>query len=108
MQIPETNVDSLAALVESETTVTIIDVREPHEYEAGHAVGAILIPLGDILLRKDELPEGPLHIICRSGARSLHACEALTPYGFDVTNVAGGTDAWIQNGHPAATGSTPE
>lgn len=108
VQIPEISVDTLAQLAESDTHVNIVDVREPHEYEAAHASRAILIPLGDVVARKDELPDGPLHIICGSGVRSMHACEALAPLGFDVTNVAGGTGAWVEAGHPTTAGSSPE
>ncbi len=108
MQIPEISVESLNELRESDAHVTLIDVREPHEYEAAHAVGAILVPLGDIIARKDELPEGPLHIICKSGGRSHTACEALASLDYEVTNIAGGTDAWVANGYAVATGSTPE
>ena len=106
--IPETSVDELAALVASGAPVSIIDVREPHEYEAGHAPGAILIPLGDIVERTSELPTGPLHVICGSGVRSLHACEALAPLGFDVTNIAGGTGGWIAAGHEVESGTSAE
>ncbi len=106
--IPELSVDELASLVASDTSVSIIDVREPHEYEAGHAPGAILIPLGEVVERTNELPAGPLHIICGSGVRSLHACEALAPLGFDVTNIAGGTGGWIAAGHPVESETSAE
>lgn len=108
VSIPELSVDELAALMASDASVSIIDVREPHEYEAGHAPGAILIPLGDIVERTDELPAGPLHIICGSGVRSLHACEALAPLGYDVTNIAGGTGGWIAAGHAVDMGTSAE
>lgn len=106
--IPEISVDELAALVASNASVSIIDVREPHEYEAGHAPGAQLIPLGDVVERAGELPAGPLHVICGSGVRSLHACEALEPLGYDVTNIAGGTGGWIAAGHAVDTGLSAE
>lgn len=108
VHISEIAVDALAALGESDSPVTLIDVREPHEYEEIHATGAVLIPLGEVLERKNELPDGPIHIICRSGARSMTACEALAPLGYDVTNIAGGTLAWVSAGYPSTTGNTPE
>jgi len=98
-------VDAVAEMVAADTGVTIVDVREPHEFAEAHAAGAIPIPLGQIISRRDELPDGPLHMICRSGGRSMEACEALAPLGYDVTNVAGGTLAWIEAGHPVSGGS---
>ena len=108
VSIPEISVDELAALLGSNSPVSIIDVREPHEFAAGHAPGAKLLPLGDIVERAGELPAGPLHVICGSGVRSLQACEALAPLGHDVTNIAGGTSGWIAAGHSVDTGRAPE
>ena len=47
----------------------IVDVREPHEWQQGHADGAIHIPMGEIVERLHEVPDGAA-VICRSGARS--------------------------------------
>jgi len=83
----------------------VLDVREPHEYEEAHVPGAILVPLGDVEHCVDEVPTGaPILIICRSGARSLQAAKFLAEQGRDVTNVAGGTLAWIGAGFDVATG----
>lgn len=106
--IPEISIDELASLRGGESPVSLIDVREPHEYEAGHVPGAVLIPLGEVVERAGELPAGALHIICGSGVRSLHACEALAPLGHDVTNIAGGTGGWIAAGHAVDTEGSPE
>lgn len=82
--------------------VPVIDVREPHEYAAGHVPGAKLIPVNSVLQRASELPQGtPIVFICAKGQRSALACEMAAALGFkDLYNVEGGTEAWIEAGHP--------
>ena len=87
----------LAALAD----VTIIDVREPGEHEAGHAPGATLIPLGELPQRTGEVPtEGIVYVICEWGGRSAQAVELLVAHGIDAVNVTGGTSAWREAGLP--------
>lgn len=79
----------------------LIDVREPAEYAAARVPGAVLIPLGEVPDRVEEFRSGgPTYVICRSGGRSMKACEFLEAQGLDVVNVAGGTLAWIDSGRP--------
>jgi len=78
----------------------LVDVREVDEFAAGHVPGAVNIPLSELGERLHELPAEPFDIICHSGGRSGRACEALEPRGHEVTNVAGGTSAWIGAGYP--------
>ena len=88
-------VNDLAAEVEA-NTLNLIDVREADEFASGHLPGAINLPLSDFLERYGELDKDKsYHIICRSGARSAQACAFLEEEGYDVTNVAGGTIAWM-------------
>jgi rhodanese-related sulfurtransferase len=88
-------VNDLAAEVEAKT-LNLIDVREADEFASGHLPGAINLPLSDFLERYEELDKDkPYYIICRSGARSAQACAFLEEEGYDVTNVAGGTSAWL-------------
>lgn len=102
-QVPEVEVDVLARLHGGGATV--IDVRQPEEYEAGHVPGATLVPLDELPDRVAEVPRsGPVYVICRSGGRSLRAAEFLLDRGVNATNVAGGTMAWIDAGHPVDTG----
>jgi rhodanese-related sulfurtransferase len=108
VSIPEVDVGHLAELLQSDQPVSLIDVREPNEYEAAHVPGAVLIPLGEIAARADELPAGPIHVICGSGMRSMKACEALAPMGHDVSNVEDGTGGWIQAGYSTIAGGSPE
>jgi rhodanese-related sulfurtransferase len=80
-------------------------VREPDEWEEFRAPGATLLPLGEVPERLDEVPtDGPVYVICRSGARSAKAAELLRATGVDAVNVAGGTLAWREAGNPVESG----
>ena len=106
MDVPEIDVKTLADLHAG--GVTLIDVRNPDEYEAGHVPGARLIPLHEVGERVDEVPSGtPVYVICAMGGRSRKACEVLLLEGRDVTNIAGGTKGWIEAGGPVTEGSEP-
>lgn len=81
----------------------LIDVREPDEYAAVRADGAVNIPLSEFVARTDEIdPEQDIYLICKSGGRSAQAGEYLEQArGWDnVINVAGGTTAWVEQGLP--------
>lgn len=81
---------------------TILDVREQDEWDAGHAPGAVHIPLGDLPSRLGELPDDSetLAVVCRSGGRSSRAVAWLSQQGFDVANLDGGMRAWHGAGKP--------
>lgn len=88
----------------------ILDVREDYEWEAGHAKGALHIPKDQIPERLDELdPDEDLHVICRSGGRSLLVTQWLNSNGYSAVNVEGGTGAWLEAGKPmdAENGQAP-
>lgn len=74
-----------------EQGATFIDVRENHEFESGHLVNAINIPLSELRERVDEIPrDKPVYIHCRSGQRSYNAVKILQHLGFaNVYNVSG-------------------
>lgn len=80
--------------------VPLIDVREPHEYAAGHVPGAVNLPMSSIGEHLDELPDGAFDVICQVGGRSARVVEALEARGYDATNVVGGTGDWIESGYP--------
>jgi len=104
VRVPEVDVAELAR-VRAERAA-LIDVRQPDEWEEFRAPGAVLIPLGEVPERVDEVPgEGTVYVICRSGARSAKAVEFLRAQGIDAVNVAGGTLAWRDAGHPVESGS---
>ncbi|MCE7934320.1 MAG: molybdopterin-synthase adenylyltransferase MoeB [Chlorobi bacterium CHB2] len=95
MPVPEITVEQLAELRSSGTPHTLIDVREPHEYELCN-IGGTLIPLGQLPERYSEIPrDGTVVIHCRSGARSTKAIEYLQSLGYaNVANLTGGIRAW--------------
>lgn len=86
----------------------VLDVREPHEWEAGHIEGAQHIPLMQIMSRAAEVPDGAF-VICKVGGRSAQATAFLAQRGKQVTNVAGGMTAWAAAGRPmvSETGRQP-
>jgi adenylyltransferase/sulfurtransferase len=76
----------------------LLDVREPDEYARAHIEGALLVPMGELEARREELlawRERPVVVHCHSGGRSARACETLSDWGFQkVENLSGGIDAW--------------
>ena len=83
--------------------LTIVDVREPHEYQINRIHGSVLIPLGDIPKRFNELdPGAELIMQCKSGVRSAKAADFLRSQGFTrVLNLKGGILAWIDQVDPS-------
>ena len=82
----------------------LLDVREPAEWRSGHAPQAILIPMGDVRARRDELPAAkPIIVVCRSGGRSAAITDALRAHGYDAVNLTGGMCAWTAAGLPVVT-----
>lgn len=95
-----------AVLADPQTHV--IDVREMGEYTAGHVPGANWIPMATIPLRVSEIPgDRNVYVICQSGGRSAQVVAWLARNGIAVTNVLGGTGAWVTAGLPVATGMSP-
>src|SRR5437764_646474 len=82
---------------------TLIDVREPHEYQICNIPGAILMPLATVQQRMGELdPEDDIVIHCKSGMRSARACGVLQAAGFKhVRNMKGGILAWSDQVDPS-------
>jgi rhodanese-related sulfurtransferase len=79
----------------------LVDVRDHDEFAAGHAPGAVHIPLGDLSHRVGDLdPAVGWLAICRSGARSRQATALLGRHGLSVRNVAGGMNAWLRSRLP--------
>lgn len=85
----------------------LLDVREQIEWEEAHVEGAVLIPLGELSTRLDELPtDEDILIICRSGNRSAQARDLLRQAGFErVTSISGGINTWMAAGLPVVSGN---
>ena len=82
--------------------VTLIDVRDPHEYEISKIEGSTLIPLGDLPARMNELDSADDIVLhCKSGARSMEALELLQAAGFTkLLNLQGGINAYARQVDP--------
>lgn len=79
-------------------TLMMLDVRETTEWVKGHVVGAQHIPLGQLLMRIDELDSNrEMIVMCLSSGRSGLACELLSEKGYDVVNMIGGLGAWTDD-----------
>jgi glyoxylase-like metal-dependent hydrolase (beta-lactamase superfamily II)/rhodanese-related sulfurtransferase len=89
-------------VAENPSGVQILDVREPEEFTGplGHIAGALLIPLGSLPERVEELSKDvPVVAVCRSGARSAQAVNLLRQAGFArVANLPGGMLRWRAEG----------
>jgi len=77
---------------------TVIDVREPQEFAAGHIPNALNMPMSRFDPR--ELPLGkPVVLVCQSGGRSRNALNKARAVGrADVKHYAGGTTGWRSAG----------
>ncbi|HEX6312927.1 MAG TPA: rhodanese-like domain-containing protein [Acidimicrobiia bacterium] len=101
-EVPAVDADEGSALVED--GAVLLDVREPDEWQAGHAPAARHLPMREVQARHDELPrDRRIVAICRSGGRSSAVTEALNAWGFDAVNLAGGMRAWSAAGYPVVT-----
>ncbi len=81
---------------------TLLDVREQDEWDAGHAPGAVHIPLAELPVRFGELdPDTEIFVICHSGGRSAQATQFLVDgVGYDAVNLDGGMVMWTYLGMP--------
>lgn len=80
--------------------ISVIDVREPMEFAAGHIAGSLNVPLAS--LAQAELPQGSLVLVCQSGNRSSKGARALLERGYahPVADLEGGISSWEQAGLP--------
>jgi rhodanese-related sulfurtransferase len=93
----------LRTRIEHGDELTLIDVREPHEWQIARLPGAKLIPLHSIPARASELDSSREIVLhCHTGVRSMRALEFLRQAGFrKLKNLRGGIDAWSRDVDPA-------
>jgi sulfur-carrier protein adenylyltransferase/sulfurtransferase len=101
----ETTVLDLKRAIDSGGNPYILDVREPQEYQICRIPGSVLIPLGQVGARVQEIAaaaEGrPIVVQCKMGARSAKATQLLRERGLDrAQNLKGGILAWIDQVDP--------
>jgi adenylyltransferase/sulfurtransferase len=101
-EVPEISVQELKKKLDNGGKVSVLDVREPHEYEVAN-IGARLIPLGELPERLIELDKDETFAIhCKTGGRSASAVKLLQEAGFEnVYNVKGGITAWSEEIDPS-------
>ncbi len=91
--------DEVADLMKTDTSIVILDVRTPEEYQSstGHLKNAILLPVQELDGRMHELDKyksKTVIAVCRSGNRSGRATAMMGAKGFKVFNMAGGMLKW--------------
>lgn len=95
--------DEARTLLQASTAI-LVDVREQHEWDAGHAAEAVHMPLRE--LDAAALPPGSQIIItCRSGGRGTRATAALIEAGLTARNLTGGMRGWQKAGLPLESAS---
>ena len=101
-EVPEITVQELKKRLDNGENLSVLDVREPHEYEVAN-IGARLIPLNELPERLAELDRDvPLAVHCKTGGRSARAVKLLQETGFqNAFNVEGGITAWSEEIDPS-------
>jgi rhodanese-related sulfurtransferase len=93
--------ERLVALLEEDPDVQVIDVREPHEREAGHLEGSRHVELGRLSGEAASVDRDRAVIFyCRVGSRSTMAAQAFRTAGYDAYSLRGGLLRWAQEGRP--------
>ncbi|WP_340559722.1 rhodanese-like domain-containing protein [Streptomyces sp. GSL17-111] len=89
----------------------LLDVREPDEWAAGRAEGALHVPIGEIVGRAAEVTERAgddrVYVVCRVGGRSAQVTQFLVAQGVDAVNVDGGMLSWAAAGRPMTGDADP-
>lgn len=102
LPIPAISVDELKRKLGERSSLLILDVREPFEFEIARIDGSKLIPLNELADRLDELAsDQEIVAVCKSGVRSAYAVQLLQRSGFTNSfNLEGGVDAWADRIDP--------
>jgi rhodanese-related sulfurtransferase len=99
----EVDPGEVAAWLHEGRAVTVVDVREPYEREAGHIDGSRHIELVELSGRASELEhDAPVVFYCRVGTRSAMAAAAFRGSGYDAYSMRGGLARWVHEGRGIA------
>jgi rhodanese-related sulfurtransferase len=91
----------LAEWLAEDADLQVVDVREPHEREAGHIAGTRHIELTKLSERAVSIDVSrPVVFYCRVGARSTMAAQALRASGYEAYSMDGGLVRWAQEERP--------
>ena len=90
------------ALLAKNSRIVLLDVRTAEEYRQAHLRGSLLIPLGELQRRVQEIPrDRPLLVYCAVGARSVSAAGFLASKGYrEIYQMSDGLVGWYKNGLP--------
>jgi rhodanese-related sulfurtransferase len=84
-----------------EDSIQLVDVREPHEREAGHVPKSRHVPLAELTAAAPTIdPSRPIVFVCRIGSRSSMAAWSFARAGYDAHNLEGGMIGWTASGLP--------
>ncbi len=100
----EISAGDLKSLKDGAQEFTLLDVREPWEYQTAHIEGSRHVPMGEIPARfNQELdPEQHIVVVCHHGVRSMNVTAWLRQQGFDkVQSLRGGIDRWSREIDPS-------
>lgn len=107
-EIGQTDADLVHDALRSGEGVTVVDVREPDEWDEGHIPGAKHIPRGVLEYHASEqLPDRDANIVvhCAFGGRGSLAAKALKDMGYtNVSNMDGGLNGWKEKGYEVEEG----
>ena len=91
----------LQELLASAEPPLLVDVREPVEAAIAQIADSLLIPMGSLPQRLQEIPtQRPVAIYCHHGVRSMYAAEWLARQGYDTLSLTGGIDRWAAEIEP--------
>jgi rhodanese-related sulfurtransferase len=93
----EISAEEVKSKLDAGDAFTLLDVREPWEFETAKIAGAKLIPMGDVPSRAhQELdPDDQIVVVCHHGVRSMNVTVWLRQQGFEkAQSMRGGIDAW--------------
>ena len=89
--------DKAYEIIENNNEIVIIDVREESEYETGHLIDSVNIPLGTIeqsITKVVDNKETSIIVYCKSGVRAIDASKILINKGYTNVYTFGGIDSW--------------
>jgi rhodanese-related sulfurtransferase len=95
----EITIEEVKQKLDRAESFTLLDVREPWEFETAQIPGAKLIPMGDVPSRAhQELdPDEQIVVVCHHGVRSMNVTAWLRQQGFEkAQSMRGGIDAWAR------------
>ena len=93
--------ERVALWLAEDPTLQVIDVREPHEREAGHIAGTRHIQLVQLSSQADSVErERPVVFYCRVGGRSTMAAQAFRAAGYEAYSMIGGLLRWAEEERP--------